>query len=229
VKQTLENLIGVSSAIQTVRAEVEYAARCSAKVLVTGESGVGKEIVSRLIHYNSARAHVPLVAINCVGIPESLLESELFGHVRGSFTGAHRDRVGLLEMAHGGTVFLDEVGEMGPRMQALLLRFLETGEIQRVGADRALPRLDVRVIAATNRDPLEDVAARSFRADLYYRLNVVEISIPPLRSRQDDIPVLLEHFLRRYSDEHKIAPPALAPDAMNWIVNYEWPGNVRQL
>ena len=147
--------------MQAVRAEVEHAARCHAKVLITGESGVGKEVASRLIHYNGSRANVPLVAINCVGIPESLLESELFGHVRGSFTGAHRDRVGLLEMANGGTVFLDEVGEMGPRMQGLLLRFLETGEIQRVGADRMQPRLDVRVIAATNRDLLAEVAGRT--------------------------------------------------------------------
>ena len=229
MKHTIDNLIGVSSAIQTVRAEVEYAARSKAKVLVTGESGVGKEIVSRSIHYNSARAQFPLVSINCVGIPESLLESELFGHVRGSFTGAYRDRVGLLEMANGGTVFLDEVGEMGPRMQALLLRFLETGEIQRVGADRVRPRLDVRVIAATNRDPLADVAAQSFRADLYYRLNVVEITIPPLRARRDDVPVLLDHFFRLYSEEHGTASPILGADAMTWLINYEWPGNVRQL
>ena len=215
--------------MHAIRAEVEHAARCHAKVLLTGESGVGKEVVSRLIHYNSSRANVPLVAINCVGIPESLLESELFGHVRGSFTGAHRDRIGLLEMAHGGTVFLDEVGEMGPRMQALLLRFLETGEIQRVGADRVQPRLDVRVIAATNRDPLADVAAKVFREDLYYRLNVIEITIPPLRARREDIAVLLDHYLRRHAEQHGVAPPAIAADAMKWLVNYEWPGNVRQL
>jgi DNA-binding NtrC family response regulator len=215
--------------MQAVRAEVEHAARCHAKVLLTGESGVGKEVASRLIHYNSSRAQVPLVAINCVGIPESLLESELFGHVRGSFTGAHRDRVGLLEMAHGGTVFLDEVGEMGPRMQGLLLRFLETGEIQRVGADRVQPRLDVRVIAATNRDPLAEVAAKNFREDLYYRLNVIEITIPPLRTRREDIAVLLDHYLRRHAEQHGVAPPVIAAEAMKWLVNYEWPGNVRQL
>src|SRR5688500_5585149 len=143
---TVDHFIVISAAAQTVRSDIEYAASCHAKVLVTGESGVGKEVASRLIHHLSGRASGPLVAINCVGIPESLLESELFGHVRGSFTGAHRDRTGLLEAAHRGTVFLDEVGEMGPRMQALLLRFLETGEIQRVGADRTQTRLDVRVI-----------------------------------------------------------------------------------
>jgi DNA-binding NtrC family response regulator len=229
VKHTVDNLIGISPAMQVVRAEVEHAARCNAKVLITGESGVGKEVASRLIHYNGSRAQVPLVAINCVGIPESLLESELFGHVRGSFTGAHRDRVGLLEMANGGTVFLDEVGEMGPRMQGLLLRFLETGEIQRVGSDRMQPRLDVRVIAATNRDLLAEVGAKNFREDLYYRLNVIEITIPPLRERREDIHVLLEHYLRRHAEQHGIAAPALSPEAIKWLVNYEWPGNVRQL
>jgi DNA-binding NtrC family response regulator len=229
VKHTVDNLIGVSPAMQAVRAEVEHAARCHAKVLITGESGVGKEVASRLIHYNGSRANVPLVAINCVGIPESLLESELFGHVRGSFTGAHRDRVGLLEMANGGTVFLDEVGEMGPRMQGLLLRFLETGEIQRVGADRMQPRLDVRVIAATNRDLLAEVAGKNFREDLYYRLNVIEITIPPLRTRRDDIHVLLDHYLRKHAEQHGVAPPTLSPEAIKWLVNYEWPGNVRQL
>ena len=149
--------------------------------------------------------------------------------MRGSFTGAHRDRVGLLEMAHRGTVFLDEVGEMGPRMQALLLRFLETGEIQRVGADRVQSKLDVRVIAATNRDPVEHVAAKTFRADLYYRLNVIDITIPPLRSRREDIPVLLDHFLQRYSEQHGTPAPTFEPEAMGAMVGYDWPGNVRQL
>ncbi len=229
MKHTVEDFIGVSAVMQAIRAEVEYAAGCNAKVLLTGESGVGKEVASRRIHQLSARAHAPLVAINCVGIPETLLESELFGHVRGSFTGAHRDRVGLLEMAHRGTVFLDEVGEMGPRMQALLLRFLETGEIQRVGADRVQSKLDVRVIAATNRDPVEHVAAKTFRADLYYRLNVIDITIPPLRSRREDIPVLLEHFLQRYSEQHGATAPTVEPEAMAAMAGYDWPGNVRQL
>src|SRR6185295_16178586 len=136
---------------------------------------------------------------------------------------------GLLEMAHGGTVFLDEIGEMGPRMQAMLLRFLETGELQRVGAERAQARVDVRVIAATHRDPLADVAARTFREDLYYRLNVIDITIPPLRSRREDIPVLLEHYLRRFSQQHGAPAPTIASDAMKWLTAYEWPGNVRQL
>ena len=228
-KYKVEDFIGVSPAVQAIRAEIEYAAGCDAKVLLTGESGVGKEVASRLIHHLSARASAGLVAINCVGIPESLLESELFGHVRGSFTGAHRDRVGLLEMAHRGTAFLDEVGEMGPRMQGVLLRFLETGEIQRVGADRAQPRLDVRIIAATNRDPLKHVADKTFREDLYYRLNVIDITIPPLRTRREDIPVLFKHFLNMYSEQNGIAPPQVAPEAMSAMIAYDWPGNVRQL
>ena len=222
-------MIGISPAVEALRVELDHAAHCDAKVLLTGESGVGKEIASRLIHANSARANQPLIVINCVGIPETLLESELFGHTRGSFTGADRDRVGLLETAHGGTVFLDEIGEMGPRMQALLLRFLETGEIQRVGGQKPQHRLDVRVIAATNRDPLADIAAGTFREDLYYRLNVIDITIPPLRSRREDIPVLLEYFLRRYGHQHSVALPTITADALRWISAYEWPGNVRQL
>jgi transcriptional regulator with PAS, ATPase and Fis domain len=213
----------------TIRSEAEWAARSDAKVLLTGESGVGKDIVARVIHQQSLRRHMPLVTINCVSVTDSLLESELFGHVRGSFTGAYRDRVGLLETAHKGTIFLDEVCEMTPRMQALLLRFMETGEIQRVGSDRVQNNLDVRVLAATNRDPQELVANKLFREDLYYRLNVIDIRIPPLRNRKEDIPVLFEHFLRYYSERRGIAVPSLAPDVLNAIVEYAWPGNVRQM
>ena len=228
MKHTVE-LIGVSAAMQALRSEIDSAAGCDAKVLLSGESGVGKDVAARLIHQRSARSHASLVSINCVGIPESLLESELFGHIRGSFTDAHRDRVGLLEMANGGTVFLDEVGEMGQRMQALLLRFLETGELQRVGADRVQTRVNVRVIAATNRNLAADVAARLFREDLFYRLNVIEITIPPLRNRREDIPVLLEHYLRKYSEQHGRPVPEMSPEAMAWLLGYDWPGNVRQL
>ena len=186
--------IGISAAIRHVEVEMDYSARSDAKVLITGESGVGKEIAARLIHQRSRRAHLPVVTINCAGIPDSLLESELFGHVRGSFTSAYRDRLGLLEMADGGTIFMDEVGEMSLRMQALLLRFLETGEIQRVGAQGVPRRVDVRVIAATNRDLVERIGSRDFREDLYYRLNVIHITIPPLRARREDIPMFLRHF-----------------------------------
>jgi DNA-binding NtrC family response regulator len=169
------------------------------------------------------------VTVNCAGIPDSLLESALFGHMRGSFTGAYRDHLGLLEMANGGTIFLDEVGEMSLRMQALLLRFLENGEIQRVGSDRIQTRVDVRVIAATNRNLLERIGAKEFRDDLYYRLNVIHVSIPPLRARREDIPVFLDYFLRIYAERHGVPPPALAPDALAQLVTYDWPGNVREL
>jgi len=229
VEFTIDNLIGTSPAMSTIRSEAEWAAKSDAKVLLTGESGVGKDIVARVIHQQSLRRHMPLVTINCVSVADSLLESELFGHVRGSFTGAYRDRVGLLETAHKGTIFLDEVCEMSPRMQALLLRFMETGEIQRVGSDRVQTNLDVRVLAATNRDPQELVANKIFREDLYYRLNVIDVRIPPLRNRREDIPVLFEHFLRRYAERRGIPAPSIAPDVLNAIVEYAWPGNVRQM
>ena len=228
-KLTIENMIGASAAMNAIRSEVECAARSDAKVLLTGESGVGKDIAARVIHQGSARSHMPFVTINCVSVPDSLLEAELFGHVRGSFTGAYRDRHGLLEAAHKGTVFLDEVCEMSPRMQALLLRFMESGEIQRVGSDRVQSNLDTRVLAATNKDPMELLASKAFRDDLYYRLNVIEIKIPPLRARREDIPLLFEHFLHRYAETHGIAPPAIASDTMAALVDFDWPGNVRQL
>src|ERR671924_14106 len=177
-------MVGVSAAIRDVEEEVDHAARSEAKVLITGESGVGKEIVAHLIHERSARSRGPLVTINCAGVPDSLLESELFGHVKGSFTDAHRDKRGYLEAAHGGTIFMDEVGEMSLRMQAMMLRFLETGEIQRVGSDRKLPPLDVRVITATHRKLVDHVADKTFREDLYYRLNVIHIAVPALRDRR---------------------------------------------
>jgi len=229
VKDPLDTVIGISAAAQTLRSELADAAGSDAKVLLTGESGVGKEVASRAIHELSRRARLPFVAINCVGIPESLLESELFGHVRGSFTGAFRDRAGLLERAHRGTLLMDEVCEMGARMQGLLLRFLETGDVQPVGSDRTPAGLDVRIIAATNRNPLEMVRHRSFREDLYYRLNVIDIWIPPLRQRLEDVPILFDHFLRLFTARRGVAMPVLTPDAAAWMTNYDWPGNVRQL
>jgi transcriptional regulator with PAS, ATPase and Fis domain len=229
VKNPFDNLLGVSAAAHALRTDLTEAARSDAKVLLTGESGVGKEVASRIIHQLSRRAHLPFVAINCVGIPESLLESELFGHVRGSFTGAIRDRTGLLERAHRGTLLMDEVCEMGARMQGLLLRFLETGDIQPVGSDRMPAELDVRIIAATNRNPTAMVSDRSFREDLYYRLNVIDIWIPPLRQRREDIPMIFDHFLRLFSARQGQAPPDVTPDALAWMTNYDWPGNIRQL
>jgi DNA-binding NtrC family response regulator len=220
--------IGHSETIRHVLLEIESAAECDAKALITGESGVGKDIAAQLVHLGGRRAARPMVTINCAGIPDSLLESELFGHVRGSFTGAHRDRTGLLETADGGTVFLDEVGEMSLRVQGALLRFVETGEIQRVGSDAVQKRVDVRLIAATNRDLDQRIAAKEFREDLYYRLNVLNIAIPPLRARPEDIPELLRHFLSIYAPGSGSALE-VDPDAMARLVNYGWPGNVRQL
>ena len=222
-------MLGTSAAMHAVEREISVAAACSAKVLVTGESGVGKELVARLIHERSSRRSTRMVTINCAGLPETLLESELFGHVRGSFTGAYRDKRGWLEAAHGGTIFMDEIGEMSLRMQAMLLRFLETGEIQRVGSDRPLPALDVRVIAATHRNLPQHVADKTFREDLYYRLNVVHIEVPPLRQRRDDIPGLLSHFLRTFANSHRMDVPEISTDALQRLTSYEWPGNVREL
>jgi transcriptional regulator with PAS, ATPase and Fis domain len=229
LEQGCEPLIGTSAALQAVEEEIGYAVRSDAKVLITGESGVGKELVARRIHANSARKNGPFVAINCAGVPDSLLESELFGHARGSFTGAYRDKPGLLEAGHQGTVFLDEIGEMSQRMQAVLLRFLETGEIQRVGSDRRLSRVDTRIIAATNRDLAEQISAGAFRSDLYYRINVIHIAVPPLRQRREDIPLLLDHFVTMYAQRYGVADPVIVSDALELLVDYSWPGNVREL
>jgi len=229
MKQHYQQLIGSSAAIRAVREELHSAARSNAKVLLTGESGVGKDVVARLIHSQSRRARAAFVTMNCAGVPDTLLESELFGHVRGSFTGAYQDRRGLLETAHCGTIFMDEVGEMSLRMQALLLRFLETGEIQRVGAERNIMQVDVRVICATNRKLVDLIALRAFREDLYYRLNVIHIPIPPLRERREDIPLFLRHFFSSYSEQLGTPCPDLTPEAMSRLVEYEWPGNVREL
>jgi DNA-binding NtrC family response regulator len=222
-------LIGSSAAIKGIEEELECAARCDAKVLITGESGVGKEVVARMIHERSARSRFPMVTINCAGVPDSLLESELFGHMRGSFTDAYQDKRGWLEQAKSGTIFLDEIGEMSLRMQALLLRFLENGEIQRVGSDRTHTVVDVRVIAATNRNLVTRIADKHFREDLYYRLNVIHLPVPPLRERREDIPCLFTHFVRSYSQKHRIAEPRTTEEAMSRLTAYDWPGNVREL
>ncbi len=229
MRENGEHLIGRSPAICELREELQYAAKSDAKILITGESGVGKEVLARLIHRNSNRSRAELVTINCAGLPDSLLESELFGHVRGSFTGAYRDKPGLLETANNGTIFMDEVGEMSLRMQALLLRFMESGEIQRVGAERAQARVDVRVIAATNRNLTDRIATKEFREDLYYRLNVIHLTMPPVRERREDVPELLEFFIAHYSQRHGQPVPQLAPEALAHLVGYHWPGNVREL
>jgi DNA-binding NtrC family response regulator len=215
--------------MQRLRDDVRAAARTDAKVLITGESGVGKEIVSRLVHSAGGRAAHPLVTVNCAAITETLLESELFGHTRGSFTGAYRDRAGVLEMAHRGTVFMDEIGETSPRMQSLLLRFLESGEIQRVGTTKANAHVDVRVIAATNRDLLQAVHEKTFREDLYYRLNVIHMKVPSLRERAEDIPLLVDHFATVFAAEYAAPRITFSAEALAMLKRHEWPGNIREL
>ena len=221
-------IIGQSPAVTQLLAELRTLAQTDAKVLITGESGVGKELVASYIHASSRRAPRPFVAMNCAGMPETLLESELFGHVRGSFTGAYRDKPGKFELAHTGTLFLDEVGEMTLRMQGLLLRVLETGELQKVGADHLTGRADARVLAATNRDLAELVQRGLFREDLYYRLNVIHVHVPPLRDRRDDIPLLADHFLKR-ATKGREGLVRFSPDFYAAISSWHWPGNVRQL
>ena len=217
-------LLGTSAAMEWLRAAAARVAAGNAKVLITGESGVGKDLVGRVIHARSARASRPFVAINCAGVSETLLESELFGHMRGSFTGAHRDKAGLLQLGHRGTVFLDEVGEMSLRMQALLLRFLENGEVKPVGSDAASASVDVRVIAATNRNLADMVTRGQFREDLMYRIMVVHLEVPPLRDRAEDIRELIAHITERNG-----APLSISEDALHVLERYRWPGNVREL
>jgi transcriptional regulator with PAS, ATPase and Fis domain len=223
------SLVGESAAMVDLKLEIERVARSDAKVLITGESGVGKELVAHAIHANSTRAARPFVAVNCAGLPETLLESELFGHVKGSFTGAYRDKQGKLELADRGTMFLDEIGEMTLRMQGLLLRFLETGELQKVGADRVLGRVDVRVIAATNRNLRDMIDQGTFREDLFYRLNVIHLVVAPLRERPEDIPSLINHFLQYFTRSDAYIARELSGEAMALLRVYPWPGNVREL
>jgi DNA-binding NtrC family response regulator len=229
MNKNLPVLLGESPAIISLRREIEAAARTDAKVLVLGETGAGKEVVARLIHEHSSRASRAFVAVNCSGIPETLLESELFGHARGSFTGAYRDKPGLVRQADRGTLFLDELGEMSLRMQAVLLRFAETGEIQTIGVDGVTGRSDVRLITATNRNLRERIDAGVFREDLYFRLNIIQIHVPPLRERTEDVLLLLQHYLRRAADTHRLHCPELTADAEQLLVAYAWPGNVREL
>jgi hypothetical protein len=207
-------LIGASRQFLALTQEIDRVARSDAKVLITGESGVGKELVARAVHTRSTRAHRVFVPVNCAGLPETLLESELFGHVKGSFTGAYRDKPGKLEIADSGTVFLDEIGEMTLRMQGLLLRFLETGELQKVGSDASGGRVNVRVVAATNRDLRELIGLGQFREDLFYRLNVIHLVVPPLRERKEDIPAMISHSLKSFSTRGDYTVRLIDADAL---------------
>jgi len=221
-------LIGRSAAMERVYEMVAKVARSDATVLITGETGTGKELVARSIHGNSPRTLRPFVAVNCAALTETLLESELFGHERGAFTGAHTQKKGKLEAADGGTLFLDEIGELPLPLQSKLLRALQLHEFDRVGGTRPV-RVDIRVVAATNRDLAADVAAGRFRSDLYHRLNVVEIHVPPLRDRREDVPLLAEHFVGRFARGSARRVREIAPDALAYLMRYEWPGNVREL
>ena len=223
-----ENIIGDSPAIQEVFETVAQVAHSRATVLLLGETGTGKEMMAKAIHYNSDRAEKPFVRVNCGAIMGTLLESELFGHVKGSFTGAIRDKPGKFEAAHTGTIFLDEIGDMEPQLQVKLLRVLQEREFERVGDNETL-KVDVRVIAATNVDLEQEVARGKFREDLYYRLNVVSIYLPPLRNRREDIPKLIDYFLDRYNQTNGRKLSRLSRETMNLMLRYPWPGNVREL
>ena len=222
-----ERPIGVAGRFVDVLQLAETVAGTESTVLVSGESGTGKEVVARYIHALSDRAEGPFLSINCGALPESLLESELFGHVKGSFTGAVKDKDGLLVAAAGGTFFLDEIGEMSPATQVKLLRAIQEREVIPVGSTQAVD-VDVRIIAATNRDLEEEINRGAFRSDLYYRLNVIQLHLPPLREREEDIPILAKHFLRRAAGEGE-EPFTLSDDAMKLLTEYDWPGNVREL
>ena len=223
-----ENLIGNSEGVHKVCSLIEKVAETDSTILILGESGTGKELVARTIHYNSPRKNKPLIPINCGAIPETLLESELFGHEKGAFTGASTTRIGRFELADGGTIFLDEIGDMSPTLQVKLLRVLQQREFERVGGVRTI-KVDVRIIAATNIDLEHAVHEGKFREDLYYRLNVIPVVIPPLRERADDIPLLMDHFLSHFNKSKKRDIKGFSPAAMDILISYPWPGNIREL
>ena len=227
-QSSFAQLVGQSEAMQKVFDVVRKVADSKSNVLICGESGTGKELVARAIHYNSARSVRPFVAVNCSAVPETLLESELFGHMKGSFTGAISNKAGLFEIADGGTIFLDEIGDTTPTIQVKLLRVIQEREFRRVGGNQDV-KVDVRVVAATNKDLEKAVADGSFREDLYYRLDVIPIRLPPLRMRAGDIPLLVNHFLERFSRESGKPKPVISQEAMHVLLGHEWRGNVREL
>ena len=222
------NIIGKSVQMQRIFDLIEKVAPTKATVLITGDSGTGKELIARAIHYNSPRKDQPFISVNCGALPETLLESELFGHEKGAFSGAVSQRKGRFELAHEGTLFLDEISEMSPPLQVKLLRILQEMEFERVGGSHTL-KVDVRVVAASNRNLKEDASNGRFRSDLYYRLNVVHVHLPSLRERTDDLPILVNHFLAKYAKENHQESISISSGAMERILNYHWPGNVREL
>ncbi len=228
LKPEPEQIIGTAPSVRRLREMIEKAAPTPATVLITGESGTGKELVARAIHRLSPRRDRPIVQVNCAAIPEELIESELFGHEKGSFTGAVRKAMGKFVAADTGTIFLDEIGDMSARTQAKVLRVLQNGEVEPVGAERTI-QVDVRVVAATNRNLEEEIAAGRFREDLFYRLNVIPIRTPALREHLEDLPLLVEYFVRRYADQNNYKPKELTPEAMAHLKALPWKGNVREL
>lgn len=228
ISDVYQNMVGVSPAFLKVIDVVERVKNNKATVFVQGESGTGKELVARAIHYSGAYARAPFIAVNCAAIPENLLESELFGYLKGAFTGANENRDGFFQTAAGGTLFLDEIGEASLAVQTRLLRALQEKEVVRVGARKA-EKIDLRIIAATNANLKENIANKTFRLDLYYRLTVVEIDVPPLRERKEDIPLLVQKFLFKYGVEYKDRLLSITPDALRILQRYHWPGNIREL
>jgi len=222
-------LIGRSASMRVLDDEIDRAAASDDHILITGEIGVGKQLAARLIHHRSRRARAPVVTLTCAGLPDLLLESELFGHVRGGFAGAYRDKPGLLELAENGTVFLDEVGEMSTRLQAALLRFLASGDVQRVGAAGAHLRANVRLVAGTHRDLQPQIAAGAFREDLYARLQTTRLVLPPLRERTEDVPLLVHFFLQSFAAAHDVRTCEASSEALEALAAYPWPGNVHEL
>src|SRR5246127_5614991 len=227
-RNSLDNIVGVSPAMEKLKQTIRTVASTQSTVLIYGESGTGKELVARAVHACSPRAHEPFVSINCGAFPETLLETELFGYVKGAFTGASQNKRGLFEVANAGTIFLDEIGEMSLAMQVKLLRALQERTIRPVGGTSEIP-VDVRVTAATNRDLQEMVEEKTFREDLYYRISVIPIEVPPLRARQEDIPLLANHFLKRYAPAAGKNILRISDDSIEALLAYDWPGNVRQL
>jgi len=227
-RYNFESIIGRSDALAEIFKLIEKIASTASSILIQGESGTGKELIARAIHYNSPRADGPFIAINCGALPETLLESELFGYVKGAFTGAQTNKTGLLKAAHGGSLFLDEVSEMPPSLQVKLLRALQEREFIPLGATKT-ETFDARIIAATNRNLEEEIAAHRFRDDLYYRLSVFSIAVPPLRERREDIPLLARYFIEKYSRALNLPPKPVSDEALQALINYEWRGNVREL
>lgn len=227
-RYSTHQIIGRSKAIRDVLEMVDRAAPSRSSVLITGESGTGKELVARALHFSSPRNNAPFVSVNCMALNPGILESELFGHEKGSFTGAMAMRRGRFEQANGGTLFLDEIGELTPELQVKLLRVLQERRIERVGGSDEIS-IDIRVVTATNKDLQKEVEAGTFREDLFYRLNVVHMALPPLRERREDIPLLVGHFMDKLAKDNGMPPKAFSPEAMGYLSGYEWPGNIRQL